>query len=294
MSAIRYAQRNHRVLVVDWTDGQFDRAGLNAFDRCFELKGVDYLSPQQVEPWNTMSHYAPLFQAHRDKGIYDLYLEYQNTFLQKIPARLLRLTGLQSWARYWKPLAKGARRLPFGEDLPNDLPQEVVYYVDFLPVLDYRALPGYVLLKPAIRQRLEDLSQEMNLSGAIGVHIRATDKRPARPVQLVIDHLKARHPGQPVYLATDSAEVEAMFREAFSGLRSLSKLKPDLKGEGLHQWALYQKQEDLKAVIFEESVLDMFLLSRCQTLYYQGNSTFSNISRVYHANPAHCHDWQRL
>lgn len=294
MSAIRYANQNQRVLVVDWSDGQFDKKGTDAFEKCFTLKNVSHISPGEVKDWESMSHSSELFKNNRNEGLYDLYVEYQSPFFLKFPERLFSVTGLSKLRRCWKPVAAGQPALPFGGDLKDGQPEDVLYYIDFLPAIAYDALPDYLELKPAIEKKINDLSARMGLKEAVGLHIRSTDKKPTRPVEEVIDHLKKHHPGQPVYLSTDSTQIEELFAASFAKLLLLPKTKPELKGEGLHQWALYNKQEELKYVIYEESVLEMFLLSKCKTLYYQGNSTFSNISKVYHADRQQCHDWQSL
>ena len=88
--------------------------------------------------------------------------------------------------------------------------------------------------------------------------------------------------------------MEELFLKEFPNLILFPKYKPNLKGEGLHQWALYNHAEDLKYEIFEQGVLEMFLLSKCHYLYYQGNSTFSNISKTYHTNQNNCYDWLKV
>ena len=294
MSAIRYAETNTRTLVVDWSDGQFDRKGMNAFDTCFSIKNVSYTTIDQVEPWNDLTHTSALFKANRIEGLYDLYLEYQNPFFLKLPKVLFNMGSLNKLRRKWLPKAHSNRTLPFGEDLKNNLPEDVVYYADFLPFINYDALPDYITLKPDINNKLNQYADLVNIKDAIGIHIRSTDKKPTRSVQSIIDHLKRQFPANQIFLATDSVQVEKLFEDSFGQLILFPKTKPELKNEGLHQWALYNQNEELKYTIYEESVLEMFLLSKCQTLFYQGNSTFSNISRVYHKDKRQCHDWQSL
>lgn len=258
------------------------------------LKGVSHTAPGSIEKWEIMSHSSELFKKNREEGLYDLYLEYQSPFFLKFPEKLFSLTGLSKWRRRWEPITKGHPALPFGGDLKDNQPEDVLYYIDFLPMVAYDVLSQFLELRPAIQKKINSLSIDMELKDAVGVHIRSTDKKPTRPVEEVIGHLKKYHAGQAVYLSTDSTQIEELFSRSFSKLLLLPKTKPELKGEGLHQWALYNREEELKYVIYEESVLEMFLLSKCRTLYYQGNSTFSNISKVYHADRQQCYDWQAL
>lgn len=295
MSAIRYAEANKRTLIVDWSDGQFDRKGVNAFDKCFSVKNTTYTTIDQIEHWDDLIHTSSLFKANKTEGLYDLYLEYQSPFFLKFPKTLFNFGNLSKLRRKWVPIANKGEMLFFGEDLKHNLEEDVVYYVDFLPFLNYESLPEYITLNPEIEGKLKHYSELMSIQNAIGIHIRSTDKRPTRSVQYIVDYLKKQYPNNKIYLATDSMEVEKIFCNSFGDrLLLFPKQKPELKGEGLHQWALYSNNEELKYVIYEESVIEMFLLSRCQTLFYQGNSTFSNISRVYHNDKQRCHDWQSI
>ena len=71
----------------------------------------------------------------------------------------------------------------------------------------------------------------------------------------------------------------------------LPKLMPDVKSGGMHLWAKYNDQLHEAGRILEESVMDMWLLSKCEYLLYQGNSTFSLISKTLHSNKNKVVDW---
>jgi hypothetical protein len=63
---------------------------------------------------------------------------------------------------------------------------------------------------------------------------------------------------------------------------------------GLHHFAKDCGDEAVMVRMAEESVIDMFMLSRMEYLFYQKGSTFSEISRIYHADEGKCYDWQML
>ncbi|HTA62683.1 MAG TPA: hypothetical protein VK835_09515 [Bacteroidia bacterium] len=296
-AAIKYCEINNRILVIDWNDGQFDKKGTNAFKKCFELKHIQSEEVENIEHWSEYSHSSQLFKQHKSEGVYDLYVNVQPNFWGQLPNKLFVFSWLKKLRRRWQPIKDGNyfNSLNSGSDLPNNMDEQILYYVDFLPYINYEDLPKYLGLKPFIIEKIEIFTKQNNLNNAVGIHIRNTDKRPTTDVQKVIDRITVKHKDSPVYLSTDSTEIEAMFVKNVSNLILFPKEKPKLNGEGLHQWALHNDPEEkLKYILFEESVVEMFLLSKCQYLYYQGNSTFSNISKVYHPNKTNCYDWLKL
>jgi hypothetical protein len=296
-AAIKYCEINNRILVIDWSDGQFDKKGINAFNKCFELNYIQREEIENIDDWSNCSHSSKLFEQHKSKGVYDLYINIQPKFWRKLPNKLFVFAWLKKLRRRWQPINGGNyfNSLNSGSDLPNNISEQILYYVDFLPYMNYDELPKYLSLKPFIVEKIEQFINENNLNKVIGVHIRNTDKRPTTDMQKVIDYILIKHKGSSIYLSTDSTEVEALFLDKISDIVLFPKIKPKLNGEGLHQWALHNDPtEELKYTLYEESVIEMFLLSKCQYLYYQGNSTFSNISKVYHANKTNCYDWLKL
>jgi hypothetical protein len=284
-------------LVIDWNDGQFDKKGINAFKKCFELNHIQSEEIENIEYWLDCSHSSQLFKQHKSEGVYDLYTNMQPKFWGQLPNKLFVFAWLKKLRRRWQPIKDGNyfNSLNSGSDLSNNVDEQILYYIDFLPYLNYEELPKYLGLKPFIVEKINLFAKENNLNDAVGIHIRNTDKRPTTDVQKVIDHILEVHKNSPVYLSTDSTEIEAIFLKKLPNLILFPKEKPKLNGEGLHQWALHNDPEEkLKYILFEESVVEMFLLSKCQYLYYQGNSTFSNISKVYHTNKNNCYDWLKL
>lgn len=294
LAAADYSKKANRTICIDWSDGQFDKKGTNAFDKCFELVNTDTTNLQSISNWSDLSHTSEEFKKNRDGGLYDYYTEYQNHFFLKFPYALFFTESLRMFRKKWIPLRKKSKSLCFGEDLKIQKPEDVVYYMDFLPLANENDLPLYIQLKDALKTRVKDYAIVNNLDKAVGVHIRHTDKKPGVSVNRIIGHLKKTFNGKPVFLCTDSIEIEKMFHTSLEHVISFKKYLPELKGEGLHQWALYKNAEELKYTIFEESVMDMFLLSECHTLFYQGNSTFSKVSKAFHANKNNCHDWLLL
>jgi hypothetical protein len=259
------------------------------------LNGVEY-SHTPTLSFGKLSHHSDRFEAQPDQGIYDLYFERHSKFWSKVPNSLLVSASLKKRRRRWQPVNHGNfnNSLNFGSDLPDGIQAQVVYYLDQLPYLDYTEMPMYIRLVPYIQKKLDTSARVMDLKNAVGIHIRSTDKRPTSDIQKLIAHIRSRHTSSLIYLSTDSVEIEELILKALGNVILFEKTKPALRGEGLHQWALRNERNDMKYKLYEESVMEMFLLSKCEYLYYQGNSTFSNISKVYHPAKANCYDWLRL
>lgn len=295
-SAIKYCEKNDRTLVIDWSDGQFDKKGIDAFDKCFDLVHVKNELLQNIDNWLHLTHSSGLFKQNPNNHHYSLYLDKQSPFWSKFPEQLFFSEGLRKLRRRWQPIHQATffNSLSFGSDLNNKHSEDVLYFIDFLPYIDYAQLPEYIQVKPFLQQQVNQFDEQNNLKNAIGIHIRYSDKKPTSDVQKIINSIKQQHLNSAIFLSTDSIEIEKLFLMNFPEVILYPKLKPELNGIGLHQWALYNNEEDLKYTLFEESVMEMFLLSKCQYLYYQGNSTFSNISKVYHQNKNNCYDWLKL
>ena len=295
-SAIDYCKKNNRILVVDWSDGQFEKKGVNAFHKCFKLEDISNVDIDSIDNWSSLSHSSGLFKANKNEGVYDLYFDKHSKFWLKLPSKFFFNDKLKKLRRRWQPIVDGAisNSLNYGSDLSYNLKHQILYYIDFLPYINYKDLPKYVKLQPAIDEKVNSICEKLNLKSSIGIHIRNTDKRPTKNIEILIEHIRSKHLSETVFLSTDSMEIENLFSEKVPNVVLFPKTKPKLNGEGLHQWALYNKNEELKYILFEESVIEMFLLSKCNYLYYQGNSTFSNISKVYHLNKNNCYDWLKL
>lgn len=294
LAAIKYCEVNKRTLIVDWTDAQFDVEGENAFSKCFHVtSSVKCGLINAMDKWDSLSHSSELFKQYRKKGIYDLYIEKQTSFFNSLPISFFPKGKLRTLRRRWQPKVAGYNSLCFGSDLKDNLKEDVIYFMDFLPDISYDNMPYHINLLPEIKSEIAEFRSKNNLSTAIGVHVRYTDKKPSQQVSVLIEHLKKKKE-KSIFLCTDSTYIEELFAKKFKNIILYPKIKPQLSGEGLHQWALYKNQDKLKHVIYKQSVLEMFLLSECNELFYQGNSTFSNISKTYHNNKKNCFDWQKI
>jgi len=293
-SAIKYCEKTKRKLIIDWTDGQFDLKGINAFEKCFELNFINFVEEIEADELHNLSHSSNLFRDNKQAGVYDLYFDKHYTFLLKLPYKLFINEYLRKIRRRWQPIKNGNyfNSIAYGSDLNYNHKEEILYFIDFLPQNNYFELPKYIKPKDHLQLKISNFTTEKNLKNAIGIHIRNTDKKPNSDISKFVKQLANKFKDESVFLSTDSKSVESIFESYFpEKLILYPKHIPELNNEGLHQWALNNNKNELKYLMFEESIIEMFLLSKCRILFYQGNSTFSNISRVYHLNSKNCHDW---
>lgn len=311
LAAIQYAKRNNRSLIVDWEDGQFDKFGENAFSKTFELRNVDHLGTyKDIKGFSELSHSSELFKAQPQKGIYELYFQESSKYFLKLPERFFPKGNCSKLRFSWKPISDKEKIssdsdlkaianvfdkdcLVYGDWLRNGHKQDVLYYADFLPNIPFERIKDNIQPKEFIWKKVNEFASTYQFSEEVtGVHVRYTDKKPNKSLENLIDTLNEGSKAKRVYLSTDSEYVEDLFKKCFPDLILYPKFKPKLKNEGLHQWALYNNAEDLKYRIYEDSLIEMLLLSKAKYLYYQGNSTFSKVSRVFHQNLDQCYDWQ--
>jgi hypothetical protein len=308
-SAIDYCERTGRKLYVDWSDGLYGRKSDNVFCKYFDLSvnSADFDEILKRNQSGAKVYPFPFDQKLR-LGLYDLYQPVSSPFSHKIPYNrmpLLKFNMLKEhWAlnenvkvkkknsivSYLKLLSKGSA-FPMGQNLHYSIKEEIAVFADYAPVFIEKNIK-YLSVKPVISQIVDVFSAENNFDQAIGVHVRSTDMKPSVEINVLIELIKREHPGKKVFLSTDNTDVLAIFKLNFKDLIVFNKFIPELKGnESLHAWASVHSAPEKAEQIFKESIIDMYLLSKCDMLYYQGNSTFSIISKALHPDKRKCINW---
>lgn len=290
--AISYAEKSGRTLLIDWRDGQFDGHGENAFTKFFALKKIAYENVEDVDFSSVRSVYPKVWKGLLDKNVYDSF-EQDSVALTYLPFRFQKFFKKISFkAGYWKHLDNGkaggimnllsTKNFVRGEYLPKYRKEDVVVFVDFSPPPKEKIIQENIMLNEQVLAKIDRFVEEKGLDkNTIGIHIRYTDKKPDSSFDKLYEEIeKVYKSGMNLFLATDNKAIIDMFQSKYGNVILYPKYLPDEQNEGLHQWALYNKQEDLKATMFEESIIDMWLLARCEYLIYQKNSSFSNISKI--------------
>lgn len=322
MKAIKYANATGRTLFVDWDDGMFANKGDNAFPRLFELRNVAWTTDKEelVEAFlNGASSYPPCLTLDDiEKPAFDQFkVIYPRLSFRFFPFRYMMmyicrdkwsyLAGLEMLQSrrnnvkdYWgavRNVFKGDN-IPMGGMFSKNHHEDIIYYYDHRPIVSLKGLTDYVEPKKFIQNMIDELSAKYRLAECIGIHVRYTDKKPIG--QLTKLYKKTDRmmeaPHERIFLCTDNPDVYDDFvgrygNRVFQIAKSLPKVP---KGYGLHNWALQNSDADTKEKMAIEAIIDMWLLSKVKVLYWQGNSSFSYISKMLKNDPSTTYNWMGL
>lgn len=309
--AMEIATLQNRILVVDWSDGQFAPKNVNAFNYFFEI--INFPHAKEIPDVTGLTVYPPVWKIEIKSAIYDVFyvVEPVISSFKKLPLALLKVFKLQKLHGYWISKAVTEKRnliwflknmfssksFPYGEYYFKNRDEDILVYVEFSPQFNETLFLNHISLKKEFLNKVDNFcTQHLVSEKCIGIHIRYTDKKPEKEINGLLQHLmRDEFKDNSFFLATDSIEVQKKFMDEFGNrLIVYPKFLPQTNGDGLHQYALYKNDESIMLQITEESILDMWILSRCALFYYQGNSTFSQISKTLHANKNKCIDWFSL
>lgn len=324
LKAILYAKRSGRTLYVDWSDGMFADSGINAFYRYFDLKDVDYAnSPEAIEILLTNGgtlYPKGITLKELKEGIYDNFWHVGTWFSWNVaPYRvfitlLLRgkitsVFGLQSWQHkydeqvsWWGNIKRvyNEQNIQLGAQLRRRIDRDVVVFVDFRPLVKTSDIFNYVSLKGEYYKKFLKYAEQYNLvNHGIGIHIRATDKQPKKKLEKLlkcVDRMLSADRKMKVFLSTDNLQLTKEIQKRYSDRIVLYPkfLPEDLNGKGIHHWALEHNIPNIKERMFEESLADMWILSMCKYLFWQGNSSFSLMSSILKEDKENVVNWLKL
>jgi len=311
-AAIDYAQKTRRKLVIDWSEGLFGPKGKNIFHEYFELEGVDLVKNlTDIPNYQSLSFYPEIWKLHPEFGIYDVFLSARHPFFDKIPSRMLVSERLKMLQTFWLTLEKkkvptkpfaffkeifDKRNIPLGHNLSFSHKEDVLFYIDFLPPMNVATFHKHLRLKKEITKKIESFTVQNQLhKNTIGIHVRFAEKKPDKDISILFAKIDSLNiPDKRIYLATDSNIISKLFKERYQTVIEYPVLRPDVEGHGIHHWKEDFKKDDLGQRILEDGITDMWLLSRCEFLLYQGNSSFSKISATLHQNKKNVYDWTQI
>jgi len=320
MKAIKYAKKTNRTIYLEWCDGMFGPTGENIFFKYFDLKNVAYTdSPDEVlELLDKGSSTFPRI-LHKEDITNALLKNYYacTPWIAQFPIykvgmglvfqyKLGYLFGLQSFQRvddekgYWgaiRDIFKGDN-FPLGAALPTWLTQDIVVFADFRPLCSIARLFDYIQLKDSFYQQYKKYADENKFSNVIGVHVRYTDKKPKSQLKKLIGRLQSdleRNAELKIFLCSDNNDIINQFRNIFQDkVIFFEKEMPNVDHGGIHKWAYWYFEEDQKEQLFYDCLADMWLLSMTKYLYWQGNSSFSLISKVIKNDDSTTFDWLKF
>lgn len=271
VTGLIWADLAGRVPVIDWRDGVYAPAGQNAYPLLFDSPAM--LTPEALED---SAGVVPDFWRGRldlqpDRLVEELEggRHGDGRLYRKYSIELERLDQPEPLAVFWSYLPKMAR-----------LRRHLRRHPGFAGKSRDRIISDYLgrYFRPNARVRAESQAILGGLTRpVIGVHVRYTDRKmPLAPVMARIRRQRARMPGAALFVATDSAFVEAALRDAFGDIQVTPKYLPE-DGQRLHRTRAvpYDKQREA-----ENAMIDMWVLAGCDHLIYSKNSTFSLASAL--------------
>jgi hypothetical protein len=301
--ALQFAKLTGRTLVVDWRDGQFNFPGKDAFGHAFTLDG---LRPIDGFDSHGLTVY-PNREFLKGNGIYDVAdYKFGSTgkfnflFTDIIKGRFSR------WVSSWQLKSDRNSLLvaPFrnsfmelGERIHLNRSEDVVVFTAFFPSIS--KIKGFdsLRLNRVMLAKVNDFINAHNLKEkTMGVHVRYSDKKPTKELLGLKVALEERLSNfDQLFLSTDSNYVESEIKTWFPN-KVIVQPKTQLSDSaiGLHQSAYINQKHSLTVALFEESIVDMWSLSACTALFYQGNSSFSLISHHLKDDKSLSFNWLEL
>ena len=308
LESLKYAVKNNRKLYIDWSDGQFGKQNHNIFNDFFSLKHKLFIDDLANYPHSKNDCYPKLWNNNLDKNIYDLYeVGIPNFLLNIIPNFFLSTKNKRNKSQLWiKKNIKSkyglkdlndSNNMVFGGNLLDNLKYRTVIFADFKTKTHKYDLVPLLRLKNIYINEINKWSEDYKISDEyLGIHIRSSDKKPTESVSSLLKYLKKNLPNKKIFLSTDNSNIEILFRETFKGnlLTYKKDIPSEVSGRGIHMWGLDNNDDNYKVKMLKESIYDMWLLSKCKTLFFQGNSSFSQFSKILHSAPQDCYDWQKI
>jgi len=264
-----------RKLIVDWSDGSFADIGVNAFSCFFNL--LQSISADiSLENLNDLDSVEPsAWRGNLHLHSFELYLQQGwDSYDRQRTAEVLSCNPLYFDSPTTVLVVTDFSRLPDGVNL-----------VQMRNLISSYLSPSYLLA-----QRVDDFVNHNLSTPSIGVHVRKSSESGAlekyrQPSQYfqILSQLLTTISSPLIFLASDNSDVINDWLDLFPNLVIRPKLMPN-PGLPLHfsDYGLTRFDSSL------DSLLDMFILSRCSHIVYPDNSAFSISSVIFSRLPDSC------
>ena len=301
LNAISYSKKTGRKLIIDWSDGQFGKKHNNIFHKFFYIDDEVFSDISLNDMKNEIDCFPPYFNGKLNCSIYDLYkVGVPNKyvlFLNKFKNRRKHLWVKKTYknSKYGFKEIFDKDNFNFGHLLSEKIDNKLLIYSDFVPQSINPNLIEKIKLKSALSREVEEWEEKYKLNfNFVGIHVRSTDKEPKKSLNNLISYIKMYHPKNPIFLSTDNIYIEKKINLIFDNVLFYKKKLPSPNtNRGIHMWGLDNLDEDYNERMLKDSIMDMWLLSKCKFLLYQGSSSFSGVSKLLHTNPNNCNDWEK-
>jgi hypothetical protein len=307
-NAIEYARKSGRILLVDWSDGVFGTKGDNVFYRYFRLSDIPYAtSIDTIFEGSGLTCYPDLWAKQPYASMYDLYK--RESRFRRVP-RLMKGKGLfskffhylypkeQTMPKFGLNAVFNKHNIPFGGFYQQNMSYDVLFFVDFYPKFKHKIIRKNLALADDLEREIDNMAKSYGLAtNFVGVHVRMTDKHPQNSLEELSAKInKLNLPDLKIFLATDNVEVEDYFAATYNkSVVFTPKWRPQYDDKkqktGIHHYAIWSGDYSKAETVLKESIVDMWLLSKCDYLICQKNSGFSQISAILKNQPDKTFSW---
>jgi hypothetical protein len=266
LTGIIYTRLTGRRLVVDWRDDVYSGGGVNVFPRyfqCAEAGSTDEIpDTDSVTPaiWRgRLGETLEQVERATDLDLFELR--------RRSSVDLTKLDHPEQVAVLWATMSRALflmtrHRHAFGA-------------LGGLPAYELlrRLLREDLLLRPPIRERVDELARAMDGETTVGVHVRFSDRRAdLRAIRRTLEIVLQRTPNARIFLSTDNNDVKVLFEQAYPRVAT-SPHWYSPAGTAAHG----ADDRPDRFAIGAEALVDLYLLAGCD---YLVADTFSSFARV--------------
>jgi hypothetical protein len=310
-NAIDYAQKTGRTLMVDWSDGIYGMMGQNVFYHYFKLNDIPFITSITEIPATALADsYPSLLGEHPTAGLYDIYMSACGNISRKIiPNRILK-GAISKIHKYWHPKEDpiptksdiqaikavfNRNDIPFGGNYGKGIKQKTLFFADTQPRFSDDTVRKNISLSDEMQTEVNLMAEQIGIAQhVVGVHVRMTDLQPKAPLTSLtqkIDKMKLN--SHRIFLATDNEQIEEYFKQRYQNVIFMPKHRMEYADArtGIHHRAVRTGDYSMAETVLKESIIDMWLLSKCEYLFCQGNSSFSKIAAILKNQPEKTFVW---
>jgi hypothetical protein len=277
VGACVYSKISGRKLIIDWKDSVYSSDGINSFHYMFDSSIVD----EKIVIPKTKSVYPKVWCNCLDRDL--KFIKYKLgqpnigfRELTKIASiDLSKLDYDEDVIVYFSNEFKYDKLKSNLKYLPSNWPKErddIIRYV----------LKNFLYTKKEISKEIKKFIFYNFKKPVIGIHIRNSDNMKIGYMSYSLSKYYSKianiirnNPHNTIFISTDSKSVLDYLKKKFSNIVYYPKNYPKMKGEPLHLSDYLNKFEVAKS-----SLIDMYLLSKCDYIISVDRSSYACFARL--------------
>ena len=279
LTGIMYARLSGRKLIIDWSDHIYSNNGANVFNKLFDCPMCclidDIPEADSVNP--------VVWRGNLQRSVYEMDIM-DGSITNNIESRLKfsidprNMQYDEEILIMWSPSNRigqlrdhiNRENKEFGSLSTDDISRKL--------------LRENLILRPAIRKRVDKFVTERFKGETVGIHVRFTDKTVLLPKILTKLHeLLKRMPNLQIFLATDNLEIKKTFEQKY---RNVITTPHWYSKAGIPIHGNQDCPDPTESCI--EALIDLYLLAECDYLIIDSTSSFSYMTKLLSEAPDSC------